>query len=191
MHPSTTPSRKCDREGLSKSQNPCCWTLRSDMPWWSSFFLRSFLLVPCPLTYLSTLYVRTIVLLILVPTYVKLTCWQPTKTTRHCRGPKWGDVAKCRANIWRHVADMSPDTTYWPQNWQQWHPTCATKSMSMYICRRAWRSPPITSYDVVDAYPALNDVVDLYSTFNNVLDLWCQSMISEVPLGAKNPLGTF
>ncbi len=35
---------------LSKSQNPCRWTLQSDMPWWSSFFSR-------PLTYLSTLYV--------------------------------------------------------------------------------------------------------------------------------------
>jgi hypothetical protein len=36
-----------------------------------------------------------------------------------CRGPKWGDVA-----------DMSPNTTYWPQNWQQQHPTCATKSIA-------------------------------------------------------------
>jgi hypothetical protein len=33
--------------------------------------------------------------------------------------------------------------------------------------------------------------VDLYSTYNNVLDLWCQSVTSEVPLGTKNPLGTF
>ncbi len=47
-----------------------------------------------------------------------------------------------------------------------------------------------TLYDVVDPYLAFNDVVDLYSTFNNVLDLWCQSVTSEVPLGAKNPLGT-
>ncbi len=43
--------------------------------------------------------------------------------TRHCRGPKWGDVAKCRADI----ADMSPNTTFRPQNWQQQHPTCTTK----------------------------------------------------------------
>ncbi len=67
---------------LSKLQNPCRWTLRSDMPWWGSFFLR-------PLTYLSTLYVSTIVLLVLAPMYVKPTCREPTETTRHCRGLKW------------------------------------------------------------------------------------------------------
>ncbi len=26
---------------LSKSQNPCHWTLRSNMPWWGSFFFAS------------------------------------------------------------------------------------------------------------------------------------------------------
>ncbi len=48
-----------------------------------------------------------------------------------------------------------------------------------------------TSYDVVDPYPAFNDVVDPYSTSSDAFDLCCQSMISEVPLGAKNLLGTF
>jgi hypothetical protein len=99
---------------LSKLQNLCRWTLQSDMPWWSSFFSH-------PLTYLSTLYVSTIVLLVSVPTYVKPTCRQPTKMTQHCRGPKWDDVAKCRPDIWQHVADMSADTTFGPQNCRHRH----------------------------------------------------------------------
>ena len=69
-------------------------------------------------------------------------------------------------------------------------------SMSMYICRRAWRSP----FNIIWCGGSIslcsmmwwihifvfNDVVDLYSTSIDVLDLWCQSMTSEVPLGAKN-----
>ena len=98
------------RRVLSKSQNPCRWTLRSDMPWWGSFFLR-------PLTYLSTLYISTIVLLVLVPMYVKPTCREPTETTRHCRGLKWatcdvGLVTCCR-HVSRHdiVAPKLPTPT--------------------------------------------------------------------------------
>ncbi len=34
-------------------------------------------------------------------------------------------------------------------------------------------------------------VTDPYSTPSDALDLWCQSMTSEVPLGAKNSPGTF
>ena len=52
------------------------------------------------LTYLPELpYVSTIVLLVVIPTYVQPKCRQLTKTTRHCRGPKWGNVAKCQADI--------------------------------------------------------------------------------------------
>ena len=42
-------------------------------------------------------------------------------------GPIWGNVAKCRADISRLVADMLPDTTFRPQNWRQRNPTCTTK----------------------------------------------------------------
>ncbi len=90
-------------------------------------FRRSSLIPRLSSTYLPEHTVSTIVLLILVPTYVKQTCQKPTKMTRHCQGPEWGNVAKCRADISRLVADMSPDTTYRPQNWWQRHPTCATK----------------------------------------------------------------
>ncbi len=79
------------------------------------------------LTYLSTLYVSTIVLLVLIPMYMKPTCQEPTETTRHCWGPKWGDVTKCRADIWQHVANMLANMTFGPQNCRHRHPTCATK----------------------------------------------------------------
>ncbi len=58
------------------------------------------------------------------------TCRQLTKTTRHWRGQKWSkmtDVAKCRADIFRHVADMSSDTSMSRQNWRCRHPTNPTK----------------------------------------------------------------
>jgi hypothetical protein len=77
---------------------------------------KTFLGITHSLTYLSTLYVSTKVLLVLVPMYVKRTCRLLTEMTRHCWGPKWGNVAKCWPDIWRHVADMSADTTFGPQN---------------------------------------------------------------------------
>ena len=58
-------------------------------------------------------------------------------------------------------------------------------SMSMYICRRSWRSP----FNTIWCGGSILWWISV-STFNNVLDLWCQSMTSEVPLGTKNSIGT-
>ncbi len=38
------------------------------------------------------------------------------------------DVAKCRADIFRHVANMSSDTSMSRQNWRSRHPTNPTKT---------------------------------------------------------------
>jgi hypothetical protein len=39
------------------------------------------------------------------------------------------DVAKCRAEIFQHVADMLSDTSMLRQNWQCQHPTNPTKTL--------------------------------------------------------------
>jgi hypothetical protein len=52
-------------------------------------------------------------------------------------GPKWrkmADVAKCRADIFRHVTDMSSDTSMSHQNCRRRHPTNPTKSP--FLCAR-------------------------------------------------------
>jgi hypothetical protein len=73
----------------------------------SSLIPRPSSLVPHPVTYLRTLYVSTIVLLVLVPMYVKPTCREPTETTRHCWGLKWVTcdvgLATCRRHVSRYV----------------------------------------------------------------------------------------
>ncbi len=64
------------------------------------------------------------------------TCRQLTKTTQHWRGKKWSkmaDVAKCRANIFWHVANMSSNTSMLHQNWQHQHPTNPTKMIITLI----------------------------------------------------------
>jgi hypothetical protein len=58
------------------------------------------------------------------------TCRQLKKKTRHLQGQKWrkmADVAKCWAKIFRHVTDMSSDTSMSCQNCQCWHSTNPTK----------------------------------------------------------------
>ncbi len=56
--------------------------------------------------------------------------------------------------------------------------------MSMYIYRRAWRSP----FNIIWCGGSISSI---QWCGGYVLDLWCQSVTSEVPLGAKNPFGTF
>jgi hypothetical protein len=66
------------------------------------------------------------------------TCRQLTKTTRHWRGQKWSkmaDVAKCRADIFRHVTNMSSDTSMLRRNWRCRHPTNPAKACVEGILR--------------------------------------------------------
>ncbi len=70
----------------------------------SSLIPRPSSLVPHPLTYLRTLYVSTIVLLVLVPMYVKPTCREPTETTRHFWGLNLATYDVCLVTCRRHVS---------------------------------------------------------------------------------------
>jgi hypothetical protein len=82
-------------------------------------------------THLHTwaLYVSTITSI--TSPYV-CTCWHVSNPRKWHdidgaeNGEKW-NVAKCRANIFQHVADMSSDMSMLHQNCRRWHPTNPTK----------------------------------------------------------------
>ncbi len=86
------------------------------------------------------LYVSTVVVLVLVPTYVYANMSATHENDTTLTGPKWSkmaDVAKCRANIFQHVADMLIDTSRSRQNWRRQHPTnptkCVLSPQDMYL----------------------------------------------------------
>ncbi len=84
-------------------------------------------------THLSTwaLYVSTIVLLVLVPKYVHANMSATHKNNMTLTGPKMEVNGRCRqmsGRHFRHVANMSSDTSMLHQNCQCQHPTNPTKS---------------------------------------------------------------